>query len=508
MEGKLLFNAKNIGKVYAATEALQGVSMDIYEGEVVGLIGENGAGKSTLLKIIMGVEPQSSGSMKMGEREYAPRNPKEANESGVGMVFQEQSLITNLTVGQNIFFGKEKDYKKLGLIDWKKMYSDADKVLEAILINNIRSNAKVSELNFATRQMVEIAKVFNSVKGMGNGKSLILLDEPTSVLNDEEIKQLFRHIKELCKEGNAVIFVSHRLDEVIEISDRIYIFKDGKNVGLVSKKEADEALLYERMVGRTSTGEYFQTHKQAEPKESVVLEAKGLGLLGSFKDVSFRLHEGEIIGICGVVGSGKEDMCSVLCGDCQPTSGEFYVKGKKVEFGSPFKAMSSGIISIPKERREEGIIGILSILENISISNPKGVRKNGLISRKKQIEQSEYWIEHLGIKCTGYNELVCNLSGGNAQKVVFARILASGCRVMILNHPTRGVDIGAKEEIYSLIREITSKGIAVIVLGDTLDECIGLSSRILVMKDGLITKEFDAPVAAKPEQVEIVKYMM
>lgn len=508
MEGKLLFNAKNIGKVYAGTEALQGVSMDVFEGEVVGLIGENGAGKSTLLKIIMGVEPQSSGSMSMRDMEYAPKNPRKANESGVGMVFQEQSLITNITVGQNIFFGKEKDYKKLGLVNWKKMYSDADKVLEAVHINNIRSDTKVGELYFATRQMVEIAKVLNSVKDMGNRKSLILLDEPTSILNDEDIKQLFRQVKELCKEGNAVIFVSHRLDEVVEISDRIYIFKDGKNVGLVNKKEADEALLYERMVGRTSTGEYFQTLKQAEPKERVVLEAKELGLLGSFKNVSFELHEGEIIGICGVVGSGKEDMCSVLCGDCKPTSGEFHVNGKKADFNSPYQALRSGIISIPKERREEGIIGILSIFENISISNPKGVRRKGLISRKKQIEQSEYWIEHLGIKCTGYNEPVCNLSGGNAQKIVFARILESGCRVMVLNHPTRGVDIGAKEEIYSLIREMTSKGISVILLGDTLDECIGLSSRILVMKDGLITKEFDSPGTAKPEQVEIVKYMM
>lgn len=508
MEGKLLFNAENISKVYAGTEALQGVSMKIYEGEVVGLIGENGAGKSTLLKIIMGVETLSSGSMEMGNRVYSPRNPKEANESCVGMVFQEQSLIANLTVGQNIFFGKEKEYKKLGLINWKNMYSDAEKVLESINIRNIKADKKVSELNFATRQMVEIAKVFNSVKGSGYRKSLILLDEPTSVLNDEEIEQLFEHIRELRDEGNAIVFVSHRLDEVINISDRIYIFKDGKNVGLVNKEEADEGILYEKMVGRTSTGEYYQTHKQVEPQKKVVLEVNKLGVLGSFKDVSFRLNEGEVIGICGVVGSGKEDLCSVLSGDYKPTSGEIRINGKKAEFASPHNALKTGIISIPKERREEGIIGILSILENISISNPKVLRRNGLISRKKQVDLSEYWIEHLGIKCSGYNELVCQLSGGNAQKVVFARILASGCKVMILNHPTRGVDVGAKEEIYSLTRDVTKKGIAVILLGDTLDECIGLSNRILIMKDGLVTKELDAPSDAKPEQVEIVKYMM
>jgi len=508
LEKRLLFKVEEVSKIYPGTEALKDVSMDIYEGEILGLIGENGAGKSTLLKIIMGVEPPTSGTMKIRGIDYSPRNPEEANGSGVGMVFQEQSLITNLTVGQNIFFGKEGKYKKFGLVNWRKMNDDTEKVLEDINIKNIKPDKKVSELDFATRQMVEIAKVLNSVKGSSHAKSLILLDEPTSVLNETEIRQLFSEMKRLRKEGNAIIFVSHRLDEVIDISDRIYIFKDARNVGLVNKEEADESLLYEKMVGRTSTGKYYKVEKQVDPKEKVVLDVKGLGLLGSFKNVSLKLHEGEIIGICGVVGSGKEDLCSVLCGDEKPNSGEFLVDGKKARFSSPREALKAGIISIPKERREEGIIGILSIFENISLSNLRAARKHGFVSKKKQVETSKYWIERLSIKCSGHKEPAFQLSGGNAQKVVFARILASGSRILILNHPTRGVDIGAKEEIYTFIREITAKGLSVILLGDTLDECIGLGNRILVMKDGLITKEFDAPAGGKPEQLDIVKYMM
>lgn len=508
MDGKILFKAENISKAYPGTQALKDVSMEIHEGQVIGLIGENGAGKSTLLKIIMGVETQSSGTMWMRDKKYAPRNPREANEMGVGMVFQEQSLIANLTVGQNIFFGKEKDYRKFGLIDWKSMYKEAEKVLEVIDMQHVKPDKKVSELNFAARQMVEIAKVLNSVRCCSQGKAVILLDEPTSVLNDEEIKQLFKEVEELRKEGNAIIFVSHRLDEVIEISDQIYIFKDGRNVGIVDKSEAEESLLYEKMVGRMSTGEYYKVQRQAAPGEKVMLEVKDLGLKGAFKNISFKLHEGEILGVCGVVGSGKEDLCSVICGDEKATSGEFLINGKNAYFSSPSEALNEGIISIPKERREEGMVGILNIFENISLSNLDNVKSCGLISKKKQIEQGKKWIEKLNIKCSGYKELVCQLSGGNAQKVVFARVLASNSKVLILNHPTRGVDVGAKEEIYNLIRDITEAGFSVILLGDTLDECIGLSNRVLVMKDGLLTKEYDAPVGCKPEQVDIIKYMM
>jgi len=504
----ILFKVENLTMKFPGTLALSDVNMEIKKGEVIGLVGENGAGKSTLMKIIMGIQTQTSGSMSLGGENYEPKDPNDANMHGVGMVFQEQSLISNLTVGQNIYIGKEKEFKQKGIINWRKMYKDANDALKAIDINDIKPETKIKDLNFSKRQMVEIARVFNSAKTGKSDFSLILLDEPTSVLNDEEIKQLFYQINKIKEEGNAVIFVSHRLDEIMEISDRIYVFKDGKNVGDLRKEDADEAKLYEMMVGKTHTGEYYKINRQTVPTNELVLEVENLSLKGEFKDVSFKLHAGEVMGICGVIGSGKEELCSVITGDIKASSGSLKVFGKDANFNSPYDALKSGIICIPKERNEEGIVSTLSIMENINLSNLDGVKNGFLISRKKQVKRSTEWIKKLRIKCSGYSDTVSQLSGGNAQKVVFGRILSSGAKVLILNHPTRGVDIGAKEEIYNLVRDVTDLGYSVILLGDTLDECIGLSSKILVMKDGLVTKFYDAPAKAKPEQVDIVRYMM
>jgi ribose transport system ATP-binding protein len=508
VSAEILFKADAISKSYPGTVALQKVSMEIHAGQVVGLVGENGAGKSTLLRIIAGVELPSSGTMEMRAQPYAPRNPREANALGVGMVFQEQSLITTLTVGQNIYFGQERRFSRLRFVNWRRMYREAARVLEEIDIHDIKPDRKVLELDFARRQMVEVAKVLNNAKGSGHARTLILLDEPTSVLSETEIKQLFKEINRLREAGNAIVFVSHRLEEVVSISDRVYVFKDGCNVGAMDRAEVNEMRLYELMVGRKSSGEYYKLSRQAVPEEKVVLEAQGLSLRGSFKDVSFRLHQGEVLGICGVVGSGKEEVCAVISGDEQHTAGRLTVNGRPTVFHSPNQALRAGILSIPKERREEGIVGILSVYENISLSNLDVFKKNGLISRKAQRAKSQEWIRTLAIKCSGDAEAVNQLSGGNAQKVVFARILVSGSKILVLNHPTRGVDVGAKEEIYTLVREITAAGKSIILLGDTLDECIGLSNRILVMKDGVVTQEFQAPPENKPAELDIVKHMM
>lgn len=508
MEKSIMFSCVDITKDFSGMLALDHVNMKIREGEIVGLIGENGAGKSTLLKIIMGFQPQTSGEMFMDSETFAPSSTKEANQRGIGMVYQEQSLVTNLTVAQNIFFGFEKKFSKYGFINWRAMNEEAKKILEESGTKNVEPGRKVSELNFATRQMVEIAKVLNSVRMSKSSKYLILLDEPTSLLNDMEIKILFQQVRGLREEGHSIIFVSHRLDEVLELTDRISVFKDGKCVGEAETDNADEALLYEMMVGRATSGEYYKVDRQAEPGKEVVLEVKNLSLAGAFKDVSFELHEGEALGICGVVGSGKEELCSVILGDEKATEGSMYVFQKEKRFESPKDALRHGIIAIPKERRAEGIIGIRSVGENIAISNLKSLSKGVYLSPKVIEGKGKDWIKRLSIKCQDVNAPIQSLSGGNAQKVVFARALQSECKIIILNHPTRGVDIGAKEEIYSLIRDITEKGVAVIVLGDTLDECIALSSTILVMKDGFVTKTYDAPKEHKPEQVEIVKFMM
>ena len=509
MEKKLLFSARNITKTFYGTQALKGVDLDVHEGEIVGLVGENGAGKSTLLKIIIGVQPQTSGEMTMHGKPFAPGDPMQANKAGIGMVFQEQSLIVNLSVGQNLFFGHEKDFMKHGVVNWKKMYEESKRVLEEVNCGYISPKKKVIDLNFATRQMVEIAKVVNLTKsGHDNEKCLILLDEPTSVLNESEVQNLFVEMKKLAAKGHGVVFVSHHLDEVLEISDRIYVYKDGENAGNMDTKDATEAKLYEAMVGRGSTTEYYHLAEQKKAQEEVVLETKDMGLSGVFKHCNIKLHKGEILGICGVVGSGKEEICSVVCGDVKPTSGELYVKGKKADYSSPAQALKDGILMIPMERHAEGIVRAMSVADNMALSNATLLSEHGIVSKKKINDQADAWIKTLRIKTSGKDAELISLSGGNQQKVVFARALASEADIIILNHPTRGVDVGAKEEIYALTREVVAQGKSVILLGDTLDECIGMSNRVIVMKDGLITGEFQADAGEKPSQVSIVTLMM
>lgn len=508
MEKKLLFQVKDICKYYPGTKALKGVSMDLYEGEILGLVGENGAGKSTLFKIMNGVEEATSGEMLMNGKPYTPKNPREANAAGIGMVFQEQSIIANLTVGQNIFFGKEKQFETCGIINWKKMYREASKILADINNSDILPEKRAGSYNFAKRQMVEIAKVLHMAKSGTSDKCIILLDEPTSVLGDTEIQQLYTEMRKLKEQGHCVIFVSHRLDELLHITDRIYVFKDGSNVGEIVTAQADENKIYEMMVGREGTGEYYKLEKQSTPGKNVVLRVDKIRKKGVFRDVSFELHEGEVIGIAGVVGSGKEDVCAVICGDEKIDGGTIEIKGKAVKIKEPVDALKYGVLSIPKERRTEGIMGILPVYENMTISNLDILKTKGIIPKKNQVSIANEWVDKLNIKLSDVSEGIENLSGGNAQKVVFARALISGADIIILNHPTRGVDVGAKEEIYGLIREATAAKKSVILLGDTLAECIGMSNRIFAMKDGLITDEFDAAVGNKPEEVDLVKKMM
>lgn len=504
----ILFSAKDITKSFGGTQALKGVELDVHPGEIVGLIGENGAGKSTLLKIIIGAQPQTSGTMTFRGEEYAPKNPMEANKWGIGMVFQEQSLVVTLNVAQNIFFGHEKEFKSGGIINWRKMNKSAAEVLEEVGITDISPTTKVSDLNFATRQIVEIAKVMNVTKQSGAEHCLILLDEPTSVLNEAEVENLYKQMRKIANQGHAIIFVSHHLDEILEVTDRIYIYKDGASVGSVDTEDATESLLYEKMVGKDITTEYYHVDRQTVPKDDVLLEVNDLGLYGVFKHVNFKLRRGEVLGLCGVVGSGAEEVCEVICGDEAPTYGEIRVRDKQVKFNSPLQALQEGILMIPKERLFEGIVGSLSVEDNIALSNLHKLAKKAVVSGKAVRKQADLWIDTLRIKTPNSKTLLRQLSGGNQQKVVFSRALASGAEILLLNHPTRGVDVGAKAEIYSLIRKMTEEGKAIILLGDTTEECIGLCSRLIVMRDGLVTGEFDAPGDNKPSQFDVVSLMM
>jgi len=315
-------------------------------------------------------------------------------------------------------------------------------------------------------------------------------------------------MRKLAAKGHGVVFISHRLDEVLEVTDRVYVYKDGASVGTLKTSEADEAKLYELMVGRNTQSEYYHLEKQIVPQKEVVLSVKDLGLKGVFKGISFDLRKGEILGVCGVVGSGKEELCECLCGDEKATSGTVSMHGKETVLKSPSEGVEKGILMVPKERLAEGIVKTLSVADNIALSNLDKLASGPLISASKVTKQAAEWIERLKVKTGSSKSLMISLSGGNQQKVVFSRALASGCEILILNHPTRGVDVGAKEEIYNLVRDVVAQGKSVILLGDTLDECINLSNRVIVLKDGLVTGEFSAAADDKPEQVDIVKLMM
>lgn len=327
-------------------------------------------------------------------------------------------------------------------------------------------------------------------------------------LNEQETQRLFAEIRKLTEQGHGVVFVSHRLDEVLEISDHVYVLKDGSNTGDMPVAEASENKLYSLMVGRGSASEYFGIDKQSEAGSEIVLDVSHLDVKGIFKDISFQLRKGEVLGFCGVVGSGKEDICSVLCGDEKPDEGTIQVHGREVRLRSPAHALKKNILMIPMERLAEGVVASLSVCDNVHLSDFKYIKSGCLISKKRCVQMTNEYIKNLRIKTSGWAQSLMNLSGGNQQKVVFARALASKCDIIILNHPTRGVDVGARKDIYDVIHEIVNQGVSVILLGDTLEECIGMSSRIIVMRDGVITKELDAAGGHKPSQVEIVQCMM
>jgi ribose transport system ATP-binding protein len=363
-----------------------------------------------------------------------------------------------------------------------------------------------ADLTFAERQMVEIAKAL-SLDSRIDGEIVVLLDEPTSVLEAREIELLFSIVRQL-KSRAAFVFISHRLDEVLEISDRIYVMRDGKVVHEARSTEAPMHELHEKMVGRALHHEYYREGKQRPAGARVVLKADGLGRTGHFEGVSFDLHEGEILGIAGVIGSGREALARCLAGLEPADAGTLALDGKTVRIATPWAAVGAGIGYIPQERKAEGIVLASSVAENMTMAALGAFAPRGLIDHRREQETARAWIDRLRIKTPSPDTAIGKLSGGNQQKTVLAKWRIAGARVMVLDHPTRGVDVGAKEDVYDLVREMSAEGLSIILLGDTLDEVIGLSHRILVMKDGTVTARFDAPPGGKPDQVSLIEHMV
>jgi ribose transport system ATP-binding protein len=496
---------RGVSKSFPGVKALDDVSFHINRGEVVGLIGENGAGKSTLLKILNGVYQPDSGGIFVDGKPISVASPRQAFDSGIAMVFQEQSVLPTLTVAENIFLGREEEFLRFGLISKPRMKAAAAEELKKVHLD-INPGIRCADLSFAARQMVEIAKAL-SLNTRITGHVTILLDEPTSVLEQKEVDLLFRIVRDL-KDRASFVFISHRLEEVLDISDRVYVMRDGKVVKDLPSAGASVKDLHQLMVGRQLHHEYYREARQAVPSSAVVLAAEGLGREGAFHDVSFSLHAGEVLGIAGVVGSGREDLARCLAGHVRPDSGTLQIAGQAVRFSAPYDATAAGVGLVPAERKIEGLVAPFSVAENMTLAALPRFVSNGAIRFAAELSVARDWIARLKIKTPSPDTMVGSLSGGNQQKVVLAKWRIAGVKVLILDHPTRGIDVGAKEDVYDLIRDMTAEGLAVILLGDTLEEVIGLSTRILVMRDGAITARLDAPAGAKPAQVDLLRHMV
>jgi ribose transport system ATP-binding protein len=496
---------RHVEKRFPGVHALKDVSIEIRPGEVVGLIGENGAGKSTLMKILSGVYQPDGGEILLDGKAVRLQSAAHAMSLGIGMVFQEQSLLPNLTVGENIYLGNEGQFTRFGLVDWRALYAAAGQQLAKVQVA-VDPRTRAAELDFATRQMVELAKAL-TLEDQAPGHLVILLDEPTSVLERADIDILFARVRAL-RSRASFIFVSHRLDEILELSDRVYVMKDGAVVAELPAAEAEVHQLHQLMVGRGLQTEYYREPLQRPFKDEVVLQAESLGLASGYRDVDFQLHAGEILGIAGVIGSGREELARTLAGFAPHDSGRLVLHGRDVRFTTPAEAVDAGIGYIPRERRVEGLVLFLSVAANITLGNLDALTRRGLIDIGQERQLARNWVERLKVRTPGIDALCLNLSGGNQQKVVLAKWLNAQARILVLDHPTRGLDVGAKEEVYELVRAVTAEGIAVILTSDTLEETIGLSHTVIVMRDGRVSHQVDASPGQKPRQVDLIEHMV
>jgi ribose transport system ATP-binding protein len=505
MAEKALLSLTNISKAFAGVQALDHVSIEIRPGEVVGLVGENGAGKSTLIRILAGVYRPDSGALLLDGKPLTLHSPRQANLNGIGIVFQEQSLLPNLTVAENVYLGQEKEFSRLGVVSWPALHAAARRQLKKVQLN-IDPAARTARLSFAERQMVELAKAL-ALEERTERHLVILLDEPTSVLEQREIDILFERVRAL-RTRASFVFVSHRLDEVLHISDRVYVMKDGKVVAEMPASETTVPQLHRLMVGRELHAEYYREARQRVPGETVAIRAERLTVDGSYRNVDFTLRQGEILGIAGVIGSGREALTRTLFGFLPHNSGTLAISGHPVRLSSPDQAAALGIGYIPRERRVEGLVLSLPIVPNITLASLATVIKAGAIQTKREREVAESWVKKLHVRTPSIDALCLNLSGGNQQKVVLAKWMNAQSKILIFDHPTRGLDVGAKEEVYDLMRNLSEQGIAIVLTADTLEETIGLSHSIIVMRDGSVTARFDAPPGNKPKQIDLIGHMV
>ncbi|HZG84845.1 sugar ABC transporter ATP-binding protein [Paenibacillus sp.] len=482
---------QRITKKFPGVVALNNVSFGIKKGEVHALVGENGAGKSTLMKILSGVYQPTSGKILLDGKEVTFRDPKEAQNMGISIIHQEFSLIPYLSGVDNIFLGRELT-RRGGLLHKAKMRAQADAVLRR-LNADIRLDKPVASLSVANQQFIEIAKAVSIET------KVLIFDEPTASLTGKEITKLFELIDTLKQSGVTIIYISHHLEEILEICDTLTCLRDGEFVGTRNVRELTKQDIVKMMVGREIENAYPVRPAGGAKDETVVLEVRKLSN-AQLKDVSFSLRKGEILGVAGLVGSGRTETARALIGADQASEKEVYVGGKKADIQSPTDALAHGICLIPESRKTQGLILDMTVKNNISLPMIKELTHFlGLINHNKEESVADQSIKDLLIKTPGSNQKVKHLSGGNQQKVVLAKWLNTGCHIFIFDEPTRGIDIGAKEEIYKLMRQLADRGNSIIMISSELPEVLGMSDRILVMHKGKIMAELSGGTVTEEE---------
>lgn len=483
---------RDINKYFPGVQALSNAQLQLKKGEVLGLIGENGAGKSTLMNILSGVFPQDSGDIIVNGKKVNFQSPYDALMSGISMIHQEICLVPDLTVAENIWVGREDKFTNLNIINKKKMQQAAKNLMSKYAIN-LDCKRTVSSLSISEMQLVEI------IRAISFDSDVIIMDEPTSTLTTREIEILFNIIHVLKGNQVSIIFISHKMDELFNICDRITVMRDSKYIDTVKTSETNSDALISMMVGRKIEN-LFPTRESKIGE--VVLELKNFSREGIFENINFKLHKGEVLGISGLVGAGRSEIVRALFGIDKLTSGKVYVDGKKVNINTPEDAINSGIAMVTEDRALSGLVLDIPIRHNITIVILKMLCKAGFINKNQDDSACDEMIEKLNIKTSGKKQLASQLSGGNQQKVVLAKWLLTHPKILILDEPTRGIDVGSKSEIYKLINELANQGIAILMISSELSEVLGMSDRILVLREGKITYECNKGEATQEKIME------
>ena len=471
---------EGISKSFPGVHALDGVDLEVRAGEVLALVGENGAGKSTLMKILSGAHEKDDGRILLEGRAVEIQNPHHAQALGISIIYQEFNLTRNQTVAANIFIAREPRARglggMLGFVDRSRMEAEAARVLERIHAK-IPPHAKVRDLSVAQQQMVEIAKAI-AVQA-----KILIMDEPTAALGERETEILFETVRGLKTQGIAIIFITHRLEEMFRIADRVVVLRDGQRVGEIPVAQATPERVVQMMVGR-SLQEIF--HKEAVSIGGPVLEVRGLTRRGAVKDVSFTLHRGEILGFAGLVGAGRTETARLLFGADPRDSGEILLEGKPLTVSSPAEAVKAGLGLVPEDRGQQGLVLKMPVQENIVLATLPGHSSAGWMNRPAVAQTAQDFVQRLTIRTPHLRQKAMLLSGGNQQKVVLAKWLASQPRVLIMDEPTRGIDVGAKAEVHALMSSLARSGIGIIMISSELPEIMAMSDRILVMHEGRV----------------------